>query len=215
MGTSFAKYRMPAELWARMEKLIPERPRTTPKGGRPPIKNPKSIADGIFYRMRTGCQWNAIPRTFGASSTIHSYFQQWIENGVFEMMWELALGEYDDLVGVAWKDQSIDSATVKSPLGGEKNRAQSNRSRQAWKQTLRPGRRPWRSAVVRDSSSECERWKTHGNDAQEEKVPAQTNMDEKTNSSARRQRLRQLGCEDICATSRLYPRDHQTAPTRS
>lgn len=145
MGTSFAKYRMPPMLWERMRPLLPSRPRTTPKGGRPPIQNLKCIADGVFYKMRTGCQWNAIPRIFGASSTIHSYFQQWVEAGVFEQMWEFALQEYDDLVGVSWKHQSIDSAMVKAPLGGEKNRPQSDGPIQAWKQTLRPGRRPWRS----------------------------------------------------------------------
>jgi putative transposase len=95
--------------------------------------------------MRTGCQWNAIPRTFGPSSTIHSYFQKWVEEGVFERMWELALQEYDDLIGVAWKHQSIDTATVKAPLGGEKNWPESDRQVEAWKQTLRPGRRTWRS----------------------------------------------------------------------
>lgn len=136
---------MPAALWARMEELLPERPRTTPRGGRPPLKNLKPVADGVFYKLRTGCQWNAIPRVFGASSTIHAYFQQWVEAGIFERMWELALAEYDDLVGVAWKHQSIDTATVKAPLGGEKNRAQSDRPLQAWQQTLRPGRRPWRA----------------------------------------------------------------------
>lgn len=127
---------MPEELWARMKILIPVRPRTTPRGGRPRIQDKKPIADAIFYKMRTGCQWNAIPRTFGASSTIHDYFQEWVELGIFERMWELALEEYDDLVGVSWKHQSIDSAMVKAPLGGEKNRPQSHRPRQDRLQAL-------------------------------------------------------------------------------
>jgi transposase len=25
----------------------------------------------IFYVLRTGCQWNALPRSLGASSTVH------------------------------------------------------------------------------------------------------------------------------------------------
>lgn len=75
MGTSFAKYLMSETLWSRMKILIPDRPRTTAKGGRLPFENRKPIADGIFYKIRTGCQRNAIPRIFGAISTIHAYFR--------------------------------------------------------------------------------------------------------------------------------------------
>ena len=30
----------------------------------------------IFYVLRTGCQWNALPRSLGASSTVHDRFQE-------------------------------------------------------------------------------------------------------------------------------------------
>ena len=147
---SFSLYRMPDALWERMSKLLPPTKRS-PFGGRPP-SNARRIADGIFYKMRTGCQWNAIPRSFAPSSTIHDYFQKWVEYGVFEKLWELALSEYDDLKGVGWKHQSMDVAIVKSPLGGEKNGEKSHRSRQAWMQTLRPGRRAWRAIELRASA---------------------------------------------------------------
>jgi len=77
--------------------------------------------------MRTGCQWNAIPRSFAPSSTIHDYYQKWVAQGVFEKLWEIALDEYHDLKGISWKHQSLDVAIVKSPLGGKKNRPQSYR----------------------------------------------------------------------------------------
>jgi transposase len=70
--------------------------------------------------MRTGCQWNVIPRVFGASSTIHDYFQKWVELGIFERIWELALSEYEELRGLSWKHQSLDTTSVKAPLGGKK-----------------------------------------------------------------------------------------------
>ncbi len=120
MGKSFNRYRMPDELWSRMESLLPCRPRTTRKGGRPRLQRLKPIADAIFYKMRTGCQWNAIPRILGASSTIHDYFQEWVEQGIFERMWELALHEYREMRGISWKHQSLDTAMVKAPLGGMK-----------------------------------------------------------------------------------------------
>ena len=36
--------------------------------------------------------------------------------------------QYDQLKGIKWDWQSLDGAMVKAPLGGEKNRAKSNRS---------------------------------------------------------------------------------------
>ena len=157
--TSFSKYRMPDSLWDRMEQVIPPRKRSK-LGGRPPFNNLRRIADGIFYKMRTGCQWNAIPRSFAPSSTIHDYFQRWVEEGVFEKLWEFALEEYDEIKGIAWKHQSLDVAIVKSPLGGEKNGEESDGSRQAWMQTLRSGRRSWRAIELRYSTSESTRYKS-------------------------------------------------------
>ena len=112
-----------------MSKLVSPAP-VGPKGGRPAKKNVKLIADGIFYRLRTGCQWDAVPRQFGPKSTLHDYFKRWSESGVFEKLWEIALEEYDELKGIDWRHQSLDTASVKSPLGGEKNRKKSDRPRQ-------------------------------------------------------------------------------------
>ena len=47
-----------------------------------------SINDSILYVLRTGCQWNAAPREFGSSSTLHRYFQEWTERGVFFRLFE-------------------------------------------------------------------------------------------------------------------------------
>ena len=41
----------------------------------------------ILYVLRTGCQWNALPRSLGASSTVHDRFQEWRFAGVFKRMW--------------------------------------------------------------------------------------------------------------------------------
>jgi putative transposase len=135
MEGGFRKFQMSDALWERMDALIPK-PQMSPKGGRPPIRRVRRIADGIFYKLRTGCQWNAMPRAFGSSSTVHRYFQKWVQSGVFEKLWRLALEEYDDLRGIKWNHQSIDTASVKAPLGGEKNRAKSHRPRQTRQQAV-------------------------------------------------------------------------------
>ena len=74
-------WRIPEELWQRIELLL-LKPRRSRKGGRPPL-NYRSVMDGIFYVLRTGCQWKAVPKGFGSGSSLHRYFQRWLKRGVF------------------------------------------------------------------------------------------------------------------------------------
>jgi putative transposase len=69
--------------------------------------------------MRTGCQWQAIPPELAPGSTAHDYFQEWTEHGLFERLWQVALEEYDEEIGLDWEWQSLDGAMTKAPLGGE------------------------------------------------------------------------------------------------
>ncbi len=115
--TSFGAYRMSDALWNQFKKLLPKY-KVSPLGGRP-RRDLRSIADAIFYRLKTGCQWKAIPPSLAPGSTAHEYFQEWVRHGVFDAFWQLALREYHDLVGFDWFWQSVDGAMTKAPLGQE------------------------------------------------------------------------------------------------
>jgi len=129
------EWRIPDELWRRIEPKLPERQRRHRHPGRKPLPW-RRVIEGIFYVLRTGCPWKAVPRMFGSGSTLHRYYQLLVKQGVFVELWKLALEEYDDLKGIQWEWQSLDGATTKAPLGGEKNRAKSHRSGQVGNQTL-------------------------------------------------------------------------------
>ena len=133
------EWRMPDEMWERIEPLVPRR-RKHRKGGRPWIDNRK-IADGIFYVLRTGCQWKAVPREFGSGSTLHRRFQHWVKAGVFRRLWKAGLLEYDERKGIQWDWQALDGAMTKAPLGGEKMREKPDRSGQERYQALLAHRR--------------------------------------------------------------------------
>ena len=77
-------WRIPDELWERIERLLPKT-RRNPKGGRPRLPS-RQVGDGIFYVLRTGCQWKAAPREFGSGSTLHKRFQEWVRRGVFRRL---------------------------------------------------------------------------------------------------------------------------------
>ena len=90
-----------------------------------------------------------MPPEFGSGSGVHNYFQLLVRRGIFTKLWEEALREYDDIHGIDWKWQSMDGAMTKAPLGGEKNRAQPDRSRQAGDEALPIDRRSWRAVIRR------------------------------------------------------------------
>jgi transposase len=135
---------IPDALWERIDLVIPIY-KASRKGGRPrlPMRN---VVTGILYVLATGSQWKAMPKQFGSGSAIHAYFQEWVEAGVFQELWELALSEYDELKGIDWKWQSMDGAMTKSPLGGEKNREKPDRSWQVGREAIDVDRWPWRAA---------------------------------------------------------------------
>lgn len=120
------EYQIPDELWERIEPLLPP-PKPKKKSGRPRMDDRQAMT-AIFYVLRTGCQWKALPRSLGAASTVHDRFQEWLEAGVFERLWQAGLSEYDEKVGIDWEWQAMDGAMTKAPLGGKRNRSQSHRS---------------------------------------------------------------------------------------
>lgn len=118
---------MPEKMWRQLEPLLPRYVRS-PKGGRPRASL-RPVANGIYYVLRTGCQWKALPPGFGSSSTTHRYFQEWVQLGIWEKFWKACLRRYDELRGIAWDWQALDGAQTKAPLGGEKNRQKPDGSR--------------------------------------------------------------------------------------
>ena len=117
-------YEVPGVLWNRITPLLPPRNRKRKKTGRPRMNDRKAMS-AIFYVLRTGCQWNALPRSLGASSTVHDRFQEWRKAGVFKRMWIDSLLLYDKEAGIDWKWQAMDGVITKAPLGGKRYRRKS------------------------------------------------------------------------------------------
>jgi len=103
------------QLWEQVEPLIPQAP-SHARGGRPRMPDRQAF-EAIIYVLRTGIQWNALPRELGASSTVHDRFQAWEQAGVFQALWQSGLSEYDELIGIQWEWQSADGAMTKAPFG--------------------------------------------------------------------------------------------------
>jgi putative transposase len=103
------------ELWEHVSPFIPQAP-SHAKGGRPRVPD-RDAFSAIIYVLRTGIQWNALPRELGASSTVHDRFQEWERAGVFRRLWQAGLQQYDELEGIQWEWQAVDGVMTKAPFG--------------------------------------------------------------------------------------------------
>jgi transposase len=146
-------WRIPDGLWRRMEPFLPKY-RRSPLGGRPRLELRK-VMNGIFYVLRTGCQWKAAPAEFGSGSSLHRYFQEFARRGLFHKVWKYLLRRYDQLRGIQWKWQSLDGSMTKAPLGGEKNREKPHRSRQTGGEAVGVDRRSRRPVGCRHRWGQC------------------------------------------------------------
>jgi transposase len=103
-------------LWDEIKSIFPKE-KSSKTVGRPIVKYRK-VLDGILYVLRTGCQWKMLPKEYGSSSTCHRRFQEWNRLNVFKKTWVRLLKIYENKIGINWTWQSLDSISIKSPLGG-------------------------------------------------------------------------------------------------
>src|SRR4028118_2425856 len=63
--------------YAHVEPLLP----APAARGRPRQRAWRELLDAVFYLVRTGCQWRALPREFPPWKTVFHYFQAWRIDG--------------------------------------------------------------------------------------------------------------------------------------
>jgi putative transposase len=70
------------EEWAIMEPLIP----AAKEGGRPRTINVREVCNGIFYLLKTGCQWRMLPKDFPKWKTVNDYYSKWRKAGLWQRL---------------------------------------------------------------------------------------------------------------------------------
>jgi len=104
-------WRVPDELWHNIQPILDQLDPPA-KTGRPRI-DPRAALNGIIYRMRTGCQWNQLPKEFPDDASVHRTMQRWIEREVFPAIWTSLVKACDELGGVDFEWQAADGAMGK------------------------------------------------------------------------------------------------------
>ena len=110
------KERYTSDLTDEQWKLIDHLFKPLPKTGRPRKHAYREILNGVFYVIRTGCQWRNVPKDLPPWSVLYMYYRNWI-------LTEFWIKLHDDLrrklrfaVGRKAKPSAaiLDSQTVKS-----------------------------------------------------------------------------------------------------
>lgn len=116
-GESFETiWEVPDELWERIEPIIMEE--DPPKARGRKRADPRQMLNGIIFRLRSGCQWNQLPKELGDDSTMHRTLQRWVVRGVLCRMWAVLVEECEELGKMDWKWQAADGAMGKARFGG-------------------------------------------------------------------------------------------------
>jgi putative transposase len=66
--------------WQYLEPLLPAARAT----GRPRQWTLRSILNGIFYLIRSGCAWRMLPREYPPWITVYDYCRRWRQDGTWE-----------------------------------------------------------------------------------------------------------------------------------
>lgn len=105
-------WKAPDALWELFEKMLAQYD-PAPKMGRPRI-NQRNAFNGVIYKVRTGCQWNALPKEFGDDVSVYRTFLRWEDKGILDKLWAVLVTKCDLLGGVDWEWQSADGALGKA-----------------------------------------------------------------------------------------------------
>jgi len=82
--------------WAVLAPLLPPPGNTAGRGGRPEKHPRRVVLDAIFYLVRGGIAWAALPRDFPPHQTVYGLFGRWARHG----MWQQIHDALRDLVRV-------------------------------------------------------------------------------------------------------------------
>jgi putative transposase len=102
--------------WELLSPLLLRKKRRGPRS----IVDLRSVMNGIFYLLRTGCQWRMLPREYEPWTVVQGYFRRWTNSNKWEEINKLLRSKLRKSAG---KEESpsvaiIDSQSVKTVQKG-------------------------------------------------------------------------------------------------
>ncbi len=142
--------------WQKIAPLLPVLPRRKDGRGRRWADN-RACLEGILWILRTGAQWQALPKEYPSASTCWRRLRRWDEDGTWLKLWRAFLAELDGQARLKWSEAFIDGSFVSAKKGGLPSaRLSGGKARSGWWwQTARVflWEAPWPRPPLRKSRS--------------------------------------------------------------
>jgi putative transposase len=105
------------EEWDYIKALVPAPKSGKGKRGRPPKLDRRTMVNGIFYIVRSGCAWRLLPIEYGPWQTVYGYFRTWSQDWTWQFIHDTLRDCVRKSEGrkVAPTAAIIDSQSVKVP----------------------------------------------------------------------------------------------------
>jgi transposase len=109
-------------LWDQFAALLPDRPvydPVHPLGCHRPRIADRIIFEKLIQVLRFGCSYDSIADCTCSATTIRERRDEWIKDGIFAKLKQIARESYDRIVGLALQDIAVDGCITKAPGAGE------------------------------------------------------------------------------------------------
>ena len=102
--------------WEFIEPLIPKAEKSDPRGRN--RKDPRDVMEGILWVLRTGAQWNELPKKYPSYQTCHRYFQTWVKKRVLDRILKKLAQDLKDTGQLDLSECFIDGSFAGAKKGG-------------------------------------------------------------------------------------------------
>jgi transposase len=106
-------------IWQQFCDLLPERKVEHPLGCHRSRIPEKVVFEKLVQVLVFGCAYWRIADDSCSATTLRRRRDEWIDAGIMDALREMALGAYDQMIGLELEDVAVDGCITKAPCGGE------------------------------------------------------------------------------------------------
>ena len=106
--------RLPEEIWAAFEPVLPEK--VWCGNGCPPYPN-RDCLHALLYVLASGIAWEMLPWCFPSYKTVQRRLKEWLERDAFRRAWAALAERYQLLHGINWDQVLLDGSKKPAKKG--------------------------------------------------------------------------------------------------